>query len=107
MLVGGGETSGFRAEEARRFEEAVNSRDPGRLAEVLALGDQDPAEVAVAALPEGAELRVDESTFEASEGEAGTVQAEIVGDEAYRVTLFVVLEDGDWLVVSSTEPVPG
>jgi hypothetical protein len=95
------------AARAREFEQAVNARDPQRLADVLLLGeDHDPVAVAEQALPAGSQLVVDERSFARVGDEGAVVEAEIVGAQQFSVRLLLVEVDGRWLLAGSSEPEP-
>ncbi len=98
---------GLPEDEARRLEQGLNARDPERLVQVLAVGEQDPAVVAVEAVPEGGEVRIDESSFKEIGGGGAVVEAVITdASETYAVVVFIEERDAGWVILGSTPPEP-
>lgn len=96
----------FGSGEARRFEEAVNGGDPAVLGEVLAVGPgEDVAEIAREALPAGATVQIDESSFVDRGDGFAVVDATIEGARRAEVTVVLTLRDGEWLMAGTTAPV--
>ena len=94
------------SERARELEEGVNARDPDSLSDVLLVDDDvDVALIVEQALPPGAELRIDEATFEPLEPDGGTVAGIIDGpDGTWQVDLWLAEQDGRWMLTGSGEP---
>lgn len=112
VLVAGGSDGGsggglpFGSGEARRFEEAVNGGDPAVLREVLAVGPgEDVAEIAREALPAGATIHIDESSFVDRGDGFAVVDATIEGARRAEVTIMLTLRDGEWVMAGTTAPV--
>lgn len=98
----------FTAARARDLEAAVNERSAATIEDAVALDDNhNPAEVAREALPDGAQLRIDATTFKTTDEPGyGTVQASITGTIEASVTLLLSATDGPWRIVGTTEPEP-
>lgn len=100
--------TGLTAARARELETALNARSTATIADAVAVGaDHNPAQVAREALPDGAQLRIDETTFMAlDEPGYGTVEAVITGTIDASVTLLLSAADGPWRIIGTTEPEP-
>lgn len=98
----------FTAARARDLEAAVNERSAAGIKDAVALDEtHNAAEIARAALPDGAQLRIDATTFAPTDEPGyGTVQASITGTVDASVTLLLRATDGPWRIVGSTEPEP-
>lgn len=96
-------------ERARELEDGVNARDPDLLTDVLLVDDEiDVALIAEQALPPGAELLIDESTFEPLEPDGATVAGMIDGPEGtWQVDLWLTEQAGRWMLTGSGAPQAG
>lgn len=101
-------TASLTSIRARYLETALNERSEATIQEAVALGaDHNPAQVAREALPAGAQLRIDESTFTALEQpDYAVVEAAITGSIDADVTLLLSAADGPWRIIGTTEPEP-
>jgi hypothetical protein len=100
------QTARLTSERARSLEDAVNRRSAAAIVDAVVLGkEDDPADVARKALPDGAELRIAEDTFTPLDEDGyASVDATVEGTTTADVVLLLVRDADRWRIAGSTEP---